>query len=69
MRIAGFIWLEEIVEKLTVKHHVTPEEVEEIFTSGNRFKTRRMNRGHYRDEDVYRALGQTTAVVRSYARS
>jgi hypothetical protein len=59
MRVTGFIWLEEIVEKLAVKHHVVPEEIEEVFTSGSRLRTRRMNRGHYRNEDVYRTLGQT----------
>lgn len=59
MRIVGFIWLEEIVEKLEVKHHVTPDEVEEVFVSRPAFK--RMNRGHFRGEDVYRALGQTEA--------
>jgi hypothetical protein len=57
MKIVGFIWLEEIVEKLEVKHRVMPEEVEQVFLQQQRI--RRMNRGHYRGEDVYRALGQT----------
>jgi uncharacterized DUF497 family protein len=57
MKIAGFIWLEEIVDKLEVKHQVIPEEVEQVFV--NDPGIRRMNRGHYRGEDVYRALGQT----------
>jgi uncharacterized DUF497 family protein len=57
MRIEGFIWLEEIVEKLEVKHHVIPGEVEEVFV--NQPKVKRMNRGYVRGEDVYRALGQT----------
>ncbi len=59
MKIVGFIWLEEIVEKLEVKHRVAPEEVEQVF--GHQPKVRRMNRGHYHGEDVYRALGQTDA--------
>ena len=59
MKIVGLVWLEEIVEKLEVKHGVIPEEVEQVFI--NRPKIRRMNRGHYRGEDVYRALGQTNA--------
>ena len=59
MKIAGFIWLEEIVEKLEVKHQVVSEEVEQVFSNQPRVK--RMNRGHYRGEDVYRALGQTDA--------
>lgn len=59
MKIVGFIWLEEIVEKLEVKHHVVPEEVEQVFV--HQPKIRRMNKGRYRGEDVYRALGQTDA--------
>jgi uncharacterized DUF497 family protein len=59
MKIVGFIWLEEIVDKLEVKHQVMPEEVEHVFVSNPRI--RRMNRGHYRGEDVFRALGQTEA--------
>lgn len=31
MKIVGFIWLEEIVEKLEVKHQVTADEVEQVF--------------------------------------
>ncbi len=59
MKIVGFIWLEEIVEKLEVRHQVAPEEVEQVFDSQPRVK--RMNKGHFRGEDVYRALGQTDA--------
>jgi uncharacterized DUF497 family protein len=59
MKIAGFIWLEEIVEKLEVKHQVVSEEVEQVFSNQPRVK--RMNKGHYRGEDVYRALGQIDA--------
>ena len=57
MKIVGFIWLEEIVEKLEVKHQVTTDEVEQVFENQPRIK--RMNKGHFRDEDVYRGLGQT----------
>ena len=59
MKIAGLIWLEEIVEKLEAKHRVMPEEVEQLFA--NRPRIKRMNKGHYRGEDVYRALGQADA--------
>jgi uncharacterized DUF497 family protein len=59
MKIVGFIWLEDIVEKLEAKHNVTPEEAEEVFAG--RPEIKRMNRGHFRGEDVYRALGQTEA--------
>ena len=57
MKIFGFIWLEEIVEKLAAKHQVAPEEVEQVFDNQPRVK--RMNKGHFRGEDVYRVLGQT----------
>ncbi len=57
MRIDSFVWLEDIVEKLAAKHRVTPDEVEQVFD--NRPAVRRMNKGHFRGEDVYRALGQT----------
>lgn len=57
MKIVGLIWLEEIVEKLEVKHCVIPEEVEEVFRKQPRI--RRMEKGRYRGEDVYRALGRT----------
>jgi len=59
MKIVGFIWLEEIVEKLEVKHQVMTDEVEQVFDNQPRIK--RMNRGRFRGEDVYRALGQTDA--------
>jgi len=59
MRIVGFIWLEDIVEKLDAKHQVVPEEVEQVFS--NQPKVKRMNKGYYRGEDVYRALGRTDA--------
>jgi uncharacterized protein len=59
MKIVGFIWLEEIVEKLAAKHQVLSEEVEQVFN--NQPGIKRMNKGHFRGEDVYRALGQTDA--------
>jgi uncharacterized protein len=57
MKIVGFIWLEEIVEKLAAKHQVIPDEVEQVFD--NQPGIKRMNKGQFRGEDVYRALGQT----------
>ena len=59
MKIIGFIWLEDIVEKLAAKHQVTPDEVEQPFA--NRPGVKRMNKGHFRGEDVYRVWGQTDA--------
>jgi uncharacterized DUF497 family protein len=57
LRITGFIWLEEIVEKLATKHRVEPHEVEELFSGTPKFRF--VENGHRKDEDVYAALGQT----------
>lgn len=57
MRITGIIWLEDIVDKLAVKHDVDLHEVREILKGQPLF--RRMERGHRSGEDVYGAFGQT----------
>jgi uncharacterized DUF497 family protein len=59
MYIDDFIWLPDIVEKLAVKHHVTQDEVEEVFF--NRPQYRFVESGHRPGEDVYAARGQTDA--------
>ena len=56
LRIRGFIWLDEIVEKLASKHRVDPYEVEELFDCERKF---RFIDGIRKGEDVYAALGQT----------
>ncbi len=38
MRINDLIWLDEIVEKLAVKHQVVPGEVEQVFLSEPHFR-------------------------------
>ena len=38
MRIVGFIWLEEVLDKIEIKHSVLPEEVEEVFESRPKIK-------------------------------
>jgi uncharacterized protein len=57
LRIAGFIWLEQIVEKLARKHDVTPEEVESMFEQRPRYRF--VENGHVPGENLYSALGQT----------
>ena len=57
MKINGFIWLEEIVQKLIWKHSVQTEEVREIFLNGPRFRF--VEKGHRKDENVYAAFGQS----------
>ena len=57
MKITGFIWLEEIVQKLAWKHSVETSEVREIFLDKPKFRF--VEKGHRKDENVYAAFGQT----------
>ncbi len=59
MKIVGFIWLEEIVQKLIWKHSVETEEVRELFLNNPRIRF--IEKGHRKDENVYAAYGQTDA--------
>ena len=57
MKISSLIWLEEIVEKITSKHHVSPDEVREVLNGCVHF--RYVEKGYRLGENVYSALGQT----------
>ncbi len=57
--ITGYIWQEDVLDKLAWKHQVRPEEVVEIFNNSPRIE--RMERGHRPNEDLYVASGQTEA--------
>jgi hypothetical protein len=57
--IAGFIWYDDVVDKLVWKHHLTTNEVEEVFQ--NKPRIQRIARGHYQGEDVYATRGRTDA--------
>jgi uncharacterized DUF497 family protein len=59
LRITGFIWLEQYIEKLAKKHDVMPEEVEEIFYENPRYRL--VEKGHVEGENLYTAMGQTEA--------
>ncbi len=59
MTIEGVIWLREIIDKLSFKHHVEIYEVEEVFIGNPRFRL--VEKGEREGEDVYLALGQTRA--------
>ena len=59
MNIAGFIWLENIIEKLWRKHKVEPFEVEEVFANFPFFRF--VEKGNRKGEDFYAALGQTNS--------
>jgi hypothetical protein len=55
VRIEGLIWLDYVVEKLAIKHHVEPAEVQEAMNNGP--EIRFVEKGNRRGEDVYMALG------------
>ena len=59
MKITGFIWLEDIVEKLAQKHGVQQQEIKEVFANLPHFRF--AEKGHRLGENVYAALGQTDA--------
>jgi uncharacterized DUF497 family protein len=59
LKITGFIWLRDVVQKLLRKHSVTQEEVVEVFGNSPRFRF--VEKGHRRGENVYAALGRTDA--------
>lgn len=59
MKIEGFIWYRDIIDKLLQKHQVTDEEVEEVFA--NRPKFTFIEKGRVKKENLYSARGQTNA--------
>jgi uncharacterized DUF497 family protein len=59
VRIKDLIWLEEIVEKLWIKHHVDVAEVREVLVGRPRFRF--VEKGHRRGENLFAALGRTDA--------
>lgn len=59
MNVIGFIWLEEVVDKLDWKHNVQPSEVIQVFANQPVF--RYVEKGHRDGENVYVAGGRTNA--------
>lgn len=59
IKVNEIIWKETFVEKIESKHHVTTFEVEEILYGRN--KVYRIAKGDVQREDVYLALGKTSA--------
>jgi len=57
--IDDFIWLPDIVEKLTIKHGVMPDEAEDVFFDRPRYRF--VETGDRPGEDAYAAFGQTEA--------
>jgi len=46
MRITDVIWLDDVVDKIETKHHVTQTEVEEVFAI--KPKVKKMRKGYFR---------------------
>ncbi len=59
MKLTGIIWLEEIIEKIERKHHVTQDEVRVILRTSSHFRF--VEKGHRQGENIYSAMGQTAA--------
>jgi uncharacterized DUF497 family protein len=59
MKIEDITWLDNIVRKLTLKHQVEPEEVEEVLFAKPHIRF--VEKGLRPDEDLYAGLGQTQA--------
>lgn len=59
MQINGIIWYEKVIEKLEQKHNVQQYEVREVF--GNYPVFRYVEKGLQPNENVYAALGRTSA--------
>lgn len=59
MKIAGYIWRDDVVEKLAWKHNLSTYEIEEVFQ--NKPRIYRIAKGHYQGEDVYSGWGRTNA--------
>ena len=57
MVITGIIWLQRIVDKLSKKHHVAKNEVEQVFL--NKPQYRFLEQGRIEGENVYSAYGRT----------
>ncbi|MFQ6100921.1 MAG: BrnT family toxin [Anaerolineae bacterium] len=57
LNITGYIWREDVVDKLAWKHQIQVEEVVQVFQNNPRVE--RLERGHRPGEDLYVALGQT----------
>ncbi len=59
MKLSGIIWLEEIVEKIERKHHVTQDEVREVLRSSSHFRF--VEKGHRQGENVILLWAKQTA--------
>ena len=61
MKIEEVVWLRDVVDKLSSKHAVSQDEVEEVLES--RPKLRFVEKGNRKGENVYEALGRLMLAV------
>jgi len=59
MIIDDIIWLQDILEKLELKHHIYQEEVEQVFANAPQYRF--LEKGKIEGEHIYSAYGQTDA--------
>ena len=59
MKITGIIWLWKIVDNLASEHHITQDEVEQLFANNPQYRF--LERGRIEGEHVYSAYGRTDA--------
>lgn len=57
VEITGFIWLDEVIEKIERKHRVSRDEAEEAFGGSHKFRF--IEKGNVEGEDMYALLGRT----------
>ena len=57
MRIDGFIWLPDVIDKPARKHRLEQDEAEEVFFNRPRYWF--VERGRRKGENVHAATGQT----------
>jgi hypothetical protein len=57
LKIEGIIWLDDIIEKIILKHSVSQIEVKEIFNDKPSFHY--VEKGYRSEENVYSVMGQT----------
>lgn len=57
MKISGIIWLRDVVDKLSWKHNVETDEVEEVFRNSPRYRF--METGDIENEHLYAAFGRS----------
>lgn len=59
MKVTAIIWIQKIVDKLAKKHHITKDEVEQVFVNNPQYRF--LEQGRIEGEHVYSVYGRTDA--------